>query len=170
MDYDKNKEIIANLFQRMRALSIGFAAILKNEKMQRFFQEQMELRKKISEIFSNYCGGICRQCKGDCCHSYVWLHKKDLLLFLSQGGLNFPEPDWNFVNSEHCCIFLNASGCILKEFRPWQCLKYVCNKFYTTEKIDAKVFEEIAGLVYQYEFITNKLAGEMQQKWHLTIE
>ncbi|OWK26912.1 MAG: hypothetical protein US76_02270 [Parcubacteria group bacterium GW2011_GWA2_38_13b] len=169
MNYDKNKEIIVNLFQRMRALSSTFEPVLKNAEMKHFFKEQLELRKEITEIFFNSCGKICRQCQGNCCNSYIWLFKKDLLLFLSQNKFSLPEPDWNFINSKKCCIFLSDSGCILKEFRPWQCLKHVCNKFYAI-KIDAEVLKEITVLVDKYAIKTNQLAGEIQQKWHLTLD
>ena len=60
MNRDKNKEIYENFYKRIRALSESFGLVLKNEKMRRFFQEQMELRKKISGIFSYFqtCFGI----------------------------------------------------------------------------------------------------------------
>lgn len=164
MDCDK-KEIYANLGKRISALSVSFKAVLESGEIRQFFQEQMESRKKISGIFRDHCGEICRQCKGDCCKSCIWLFKKDLLLFISRSGLNFPEPDWDFVNSKNCCIFLSSFGCILKEFRPWQCLKHFCNKFK-----NIKILQEINSLIYEYELSVNRFAGAIQQKWHLTLD
>lgn len=164
MSCNNSKEIYANLEQRIRALSMSFRLVLENREAREFFKQQVELRKKISGLFYEYCGEICRQCKGDCCKSYIWLHKKDLLLLISQNGLRLPEPDWDFVNSKNCCIFLSASGCILKEFRPWQCLKHFCDEFK-----DIKILQEINSLIYEYELSVNRLAGVIQQKWHLVL-
>lgn len=166
MNYDKNKEIYTNLSQRIRALSVSFKSALDDKVIRIMFNEQMELREKISDIFHKYCGEICSQCRGDCCRSYIRLRKKDLLLFIAQNGLVLPDLDWDFINSQNYCIFLSGSGCILKEFRPWQCLKHVCNEF----SLNAKILKEIGSLINEYELNINRCAGEIQRRWHLTLD
>ena len=166
MNSDKYREIYGNYRQRMNALAVSFNSVLESEEIRLFFKQQMELRKKISGIFYKHFGEICCQCKGICCDGSIRLYKKDLLLFLSQNGLGLPESDWNFLNDKNCCVFLSGFGCILKEFRPWQCLKHICNEF----SLDTKVLKNISLLTDEYELNVNRLACEIQKKWYLTID
>lgn len=90
---------------------------------------QLLLDRFKQEKFLN----ICSECGGDCCRgqSYRYLFDGECFLFClpeMNKGIIFPEPRWQDVIERNHCLFWSSGGCLLKEYRPDVCLRFLCSK------------------------------------------